>query len=111
MKSEFLLAFNQICSERNLSKEVVLDALQTALVSAYRRNTNASSAQNIVARIDGNTGQTKIFCEKEVVEVAQDERTEVGLVFARQIEPESKLGDMVMIECTPEDFGRIAAQT
>ena len=111
MKSEFLLAFNQICSERNLSKEVVLDALQTALVSAYRRNTNASSAQNIVAKIDGNTGQAKIFCEKEVVEVAQDERTEVGLTFAQQIEPESKLGDMVMIECTPGDFGRIAAQT
>src|SRR3989304_1512661 len=88
MKSEFLLAFNQICSERNLPKEVVLEALQIALISAYRRNTNASSAQNIVAKIDGNTGQAKIFCEKEVVEVAQDERTEVGLTFARQIEPE-----------------------
>ncbi len=111
MKSEFLLAFNQICSERNLSKEVVLEALQTALVSAYRRNTNASSAQNIVAKVDGATGQAKIFCEKEVVEAAQDDRTEVGLAFARTIEPESKLGEMVMIECTPEDFGRIAAQT
>jgi N utilization substance protein A len=111
MKSEFLLAFNQICSERNLPKEVVLEALQTALVSAYRRNTNASSAQNITAQIDGSTGQAKIFCEKEVVESAQDERTEVSLGKARQIAPDSKPGDMVMIECTPEDFGRIAAQT
>ena len=59
MKSEFLLAFNQICSERNLSKEVVLEALQTPLVSAYRRNINASSAQNVTAQIDGNTGMAK----------------------------------------------------
>ncbi len=111
MKSEFLLAFNQICSERNLPKEVVLDALQTALVSAYRRNMNVSSAQNVTAKIDGNTGQAKIFCEKEVVEAAQDERTEVSLDQACKIVPEAKIGDMVMIECTPEDFGRIAAQT
>lgn len=111
MKSEFLLAFNQICSERNLSKEVVLEALQTALVSAYRRNINASSAQNVVADIDTNTGAAKIFVEKEVVEAAQDERTEVGLERAQNIAPGSKLGDMVMIESTPEGFGRIAAQT
>jgi len=111
MKSEFLLAFNQICSERNLPKEVVLDALQTALVSAYRRNMNVSSAQNVTAKIDGNTGQAKIFCEKEVVEAAQDERTEVSLDQACKIVPGAKIGDMVMIECTPEDFGRIAAQT
>ena len=111
MKSEFLLAFNQICSERNLSKEVVLEALQTALVSAYRRNINASSAQNVTAQIDGNTGMAKIFVEKEVVEVAQDDRTEVSLSKAQEIVPDSKLGDMVMIESTPEDFGRIAAQT
>ena len=111
MKSEFLLAFNQICSERNLSKEVVLEALQTALVSAYRRNINASSAQNVTAQIDGNTGMAKIFVEKEVVEVAQDDRTEVSLGKAREIVPNSTLGDMVMIESTPEDFGRIAAQT
>jgi N utilization substance protein A len=111
MKSEFLLAFNQICSERNLSKEVVLEALQTALVSAYRRNVNASSAQNVIAEIDSNTGLAKIFVEKEVVEQAQDDRTEIALEYAKGLVPESKLGDMVMIESTPDDFGRIAAQT
>ncbi len=111
MKSEFLLAFNQICSERNLSKEVVLEALQTALVSAYRRNVNASSAQNVIAEIDSSTGMAKIFVEKEVVEQAQDDRTEIALDHAKGLVPESKLGDMVMIESTPEDFGRIAAQT
>ena len=64
MKSEFLLAFNQICSERGLPPEVVLDALRTALVSAYRRNVNISSAQNVAVEIDPATGQASIFVEK-----------------------------------------------
>ncbi|HZY41169.1 MAG TPA: transcription termination factor NusA, partial [Anaerolineae bacterium] len=111
MKSEFLLAFNQICSERNLPKEVVLEALSTALVSAYRRDINASSAQNITAVIDGQTGLAHIYAEKEVTDKVQDVRTEVSVDVARQIVPESKLGDMVMVESTPDGFGRIAAQT
>ena len=72
MKSEFLLAFNQICSERNLPKEVVLEALNTALVSAYRRDVNASSAQNITAVIDGQTGLAHIYAEKEVTDQVTD---------------------------------------
>jgi len=111
MKSEFLLAFNQICSERNLPKEVVLEALTTALVSAYRRDVNASSAQTITASIDGTTGLTHIYAEKEVTEKIQDWRTEVALDDASQIVPDAKLGDMIMVESTPEGFGRIAAQT
>ena len=111
MKSEFLLAFNQICSERNLPKEVVLEALTTALVSAYRRDVNASSAQNITAVIDGTTGLAHIYAEKEVTEKVQDWRTEVALVAAKDVVPDVKLGDMIMVESTPEGFGRIAAQT
>ena len=111
MKSEFLLAFNQICSERSLPKEVVLEALSTALVSAYRRDVNASSAQNITAVIDGQTGLTHIYAEKEVTEKVQDARTEVTVEAAQQLVPEAKLGDMVMVESTPDGFGRIAAQT
>ncbi|HZY46117.1 MAG TPA: transcription termination factor NusA [Anaerolineae bacterium] len=111
MKSEFLLAFNQICTERNLPKEVVLEALSTALVSAYRRNINASSAQNVTAVIDGTTGVAQIYAEKEVAEDVTDVRTEVTVAAARQIMPEAKVGDMVMVESTPDGFGRIAAQT
>ncbi len=111
MKSEFLLAFNQICSERNLPKEVVLEALNTALVSAYRRDINASSAQTITAAIDGTTGLAHIYAEKEVTEKVQDWRTEVSLDIAQQFVPDAKLGDMIMVESTPEGFGRIAAQT
>ncbi len=111
MKSEFLLAFNQICNERNLPKEVVLEALSMALVSAYRRNINASSAQNVTAVVDGGTGTAQIYAEKEVAEVVTDERTEVSLSHARLIMPDAKIGDMIMVESTPEGFGRIAAQT
>ena len=111
MKSEFLLAFNQICSERNLPKEVVLEALTNALVSAYRRNVNASSAQTITAEIDGETGLARIYAEKEVVDSVHDERTEVALQQAHAVVKDTQLGDMVMIDSTPGDFGRIAAQT
>lgn len=110
MKSEFLLAFNQICSERNLPRDVVLQALQSALVSAYRRDFNASAAQNVVAEIDSNTGAAHIFVEKEVVEHVQDPHTEVSLEEARAVVPDAQLNDMVMIDSTPADFGRVAAQ-
>jgi len=111
MKSEFLLAFNQICSERNLPREVVLEALTTAFVSAYRRDVNASSAQNITAVIDSQTGSAHIYAEKEVTDEVTDWRTEVALNTAQEVVPDANLGDMIMVESTPTGFGRIAAQT
>ncbi|GAB4443027.1 MAG: hypothetical protein Kow00120_12150 [Anaerolineae bacterium] len=113
MKSEFTLAFNEIAELRGLSREVVMEALETALVSAYRRDVGVSSAQRVEAEIDSITGQPRIFVEKEVVEDVQDDRTEVEIGKARTIEPEAQLGDMVMveIEATTRGFGRIAAQT
>jgi transcription termination/antitermination protein NusA len=111
MKSEFLLAFNQICSERNLPREVVLEALTTAFVSAYRRDVNASSAQNITAVIDSQTGSAHIYAEKEVTDEVTDWRTEVALTSAREVVPDANIGDMIMVESTPAGFGRIAAQT
>jgi N utilization substance protein A len=111
MKSEFLLAFNQICSERGLPPEVVLDALKTALVSAYRRNANISSAQNVQVEIDSTSGRAEIFVEKEAVEEVRNEATEVAFELASKIDPAVKLNETVMVESTPDDFGRIAAQT
>jgi N utilization substance protein A len=111
MKSEFLLAFNQICSERGLPPEVVLDALRTALVSAYRRNANISSAQNVAVEIDQNTGQALIYVEKEAVEEVHNPETEVAIEVATGIDPDVELNETVMVESTPKDFGRIAAQT
>ncbi len=111
MKSEFILAFNQICSERGLPPEIVMEALGMALVTAFRRNTNISSAQNVTVEIDQDSGQAAIFIEKEVVEHVHSEDTEVQLKVARKIDPDAQLGDTIMVESTPKDFGRIAAQT
>jgi N utilization substance protein A len=112
MKSEFMLAFNEICESRHLSKDVVLEALQQALVSAYRRNMNVGNAQRVEAKIDPITGQARVYIEKEVVESIIDNKTEVTLTEAKDAMGNGvELGQTVMIESTPAEFGRIAAQT
>ncbi len=113
MRNEFEVAFNEISELRALDPDVVLEALQTALISAYRRDSGASAAQSVDATIDPNTGRARIFVEKEVVEEVQNFQTEVELEKARFYDPESNLGDMVMVqvEGTTKKFGRIAAQT
>src|SRR3989338_5584035 len=110
MKSEFTLAFNEIAEHSKLKREIILDALENAMVTAYRKSVNASQAQHVVAKIDPATGAIRVFAEKEVVESVQEANTEVALEDARQVDPEANLGDMVTMESTPKDFGRIAAQ-
>jgi N utilization substance protein A len=110
MKNEFVLAFNEVLEEKGLPKETILEALAQALVSAYRKSMNVSSAQEIKAIIDLDKGEFGILAEKEVVEEVQNELTEVTLEIAREYEPEANLGDLVMVDSTPEDFGRVAAQ-
>ena len=111
MKNEFALAFNEVIEEKQLPKEVILDALEAAMVSAYRRAVNASNAQHVEATIDPETGKVSIFAEKEVVDDVEDQRTEVSLGDAHQVDPESEVGSMVIVETTPNNFGRVAAQT
>jgi N utilization substance protein A len=111
MKNEFALAFNEVLEEKQLPKEIIMAAIESALVSAYRRAVNASNAQEVVAKIDPESGKVTIFAEKEVVEDVQDQRTEVTLEVARMVNPEANLNDMVVVESTPTEFGRVAAQT
>jgi N utilization substance protein A len=111
MKNEFALAFNEVLEEKQLPKDIILSAIESAMVSAYRRAVNASNAQLVEAKIDPENGQVTIFVEKEVVEDVQDERTEVLLEDARRVKPDTNLGDMAIVESTPKDFGRVAAQT
>ncbi len=113
MKSEFEVAFNEITELRSLPREVVLEALQTALVSAYRRDAGASASQKGEVNIDPNNGRARIFVEKEVVDSVVSPNTEVTLEKARYYNPEANAGDMVMVqvEGTTKKFGRIAAQT
>jgi N utilization substance protein A len=110
-KNEFALAFNEVLEEKQLSKEIILGAIESAMVSAYRRAVNASTAQHVEAKIDPETGKVMVFAEKEVVEDVQEPKTEVLLDEARKVNPEAQLGDMVVVETTPADFGRVAAQT
>ena len=111
-KNEFALAFNEVLEEKQLAKDVVITAIESAMVSAYRRAVSASTAQHVEAKLDSETGIVTVYAEKEVVEDSVvDDRTEVLLEVARKVNPEAQLGDMVVVETTPADFGRVAAQT
>lgn len=108
-KNDFIVAIAQICTERGLSKETVLHAVEQALVSAYKRNYGGST--NISAKIDPSNGKVKIFAQKTVVDSVLDRRAEITLDDARAIDPMADIGGTVAIESTPDNFGRIAAQT
>lgn len=111
-KNEFALAFNEMLEEKQLARDVVVFAIESAMVSAYRRAVGASTAQHVEAKLDPDTGVVTVFAEKEVVEDnVVDDRTEVLLDQARKVNPEAQVGDMVVVETTPADFGRVAAQT
>ncbi|MDO8690498.1 MAG: transcription termination factor NusA [Dehalococcoidia bacterium] len=110
MKNDFLIAITQICAEKNLPREVVLDALEAALVSAYKRSFGAG--QNVVVKIGSTTGEVKVFTNRSVVEEVTNPQVEVDLKEARAIKKDAQLGDVVELETIPpRDFGRIAAQT
>ena len=110
MKSDFLLAITQLSAEKNLPREVVLAAVESALVSAYRKD-NFLPTQNIAVKISPTTGRVQVWADKVVVERVADDRAEISLAEARRIKPEAQLGETVTVEATPPNAGRIAAQT
>jgi N utilization substance protein A len=107
MKSEFILAINELCAERQLPRDVILAAIEAALVHAYKKD-HAGEARAV---IDPNTGQVRILATKVVVEQVKNPDTEISLAEARKLKPGAKLGDRLEVEATPAGFGRIAAQT
>ncbi len=109
MKNDFLVAITQLCSERSLPREVVIQAVEQALVSAYKRN--FGGGQNISATIEPASGKVKIFAHRVIVDEVHDRRTEITLVEAKTVDPMAQIGGTIQIEATPDDFGRIAAQT
>jgi N utilization substance protein A len=111
MKSEFSLAFNQICAEYSLPREVVLDAVRAALVTAYRRDWKVGATQNVTADISLETGLARIYLEKAAVEAVEDPIAQISMKEARRINPSITVDDLLMVDVTPRDFGRIAAQT
>ena len=110
MKSEFLLAITQLSAEKNLPKEVVISAVESALVSAYRKD-SFMPTQNIEVKINRSTGRVEVWAEKTVVAKPADPKQEISLTEAKKIKSDVKLGELIMVESTPQDAGRIAAQT
>ncbi|WP_243289840.1 transcription termination factor NusA [Bacillus sp. FJAT-47783] len=109
MSSELLDALTILEKEKGIGKEVIIEAIEAALISAYKRNFN--QAQNVRVDFNRETGSMRVFARKEVVEEVFDPRLEISLDEAKTINPNYELEDTVEIEVTPRDFGRIAAQT
>lgn len=109
MNIDFMEALRQIEKEKGIPMEVLIEAIEAALMSAYRRN--FGSTQNVRVEVDRGTGQIRVLSGHLVVDRVEDPRSEVSLEEARSIDPDAKVGQVVETEVTPSDFGRIAAQT
>jgi transcription termination/antitermination protein NusA len=110
MKSDFILAITQLSAEKNLPKDVVIAAVEAALVSAYRKDAFAPN-QNISVKISPVTGKVQVWLERNVVEKVTDSRIEMSVAEARRVKPDAQIGQVVSVEATPANAGRIAAQT
>ena len=109
MSKELASALETLEKEKGISKEIVIDALEAALVSAYKRN--YGTAQNVEVDFNEKKGDIKVYQVREVVEDVFDSQLEISLTDARERNIAYELGDKIRFEVTPKDFGRIAAQT
>ncbi len=109
MNREFIEAIDALEKEKDISKDILIDAIESALVSAYKKNYGTS--QNVRVNIDREEGDIDVFMRKDVVEEVDDDLVEISLEDALEIDPRYEVGDVVEYQVTPRDFGRIAAQT
>lgn len=109
MNAEFIEALNAIEKERGINKDVLIDAVENALISAYRRNYGTSN--NVRAVIDRDTGEIQLFASKSVVEQVENPHSEISLEKARKVNILYEVGDVLEEEVKAKNFGRIAAQT
>ena len=109
MNAEFMQAFEELGKEKGIAPEILFDAIEAALISAYKRN--FGSAQNVRVSLDRITGEIHVFARKIVVTELTEQHLEVSLAEAKEIDPRYEENDIIEIEVTPKDFGRIAAQT
>lgn len=109
MNREFIDALDALVKEKGISKDVMMETIEAALVSAYKKNFGSSG--NIMVNIDEETGYIEVLSRHTVVEELDDENVELTLEEAKDIDPRYEIGDIVDEVVTPNDFGRIAAQT
>ena len=107
--SELVEALHAIEQERGISIETLIEAIETALISAYKRNSGTTG--NVRVNADLEKGEFKVYATKTVVDEVENESSEISLEDAREINKAYEVGDMLEIEVTPKSFGRIAAQT
>ena len=109
---EFLQTLKELAYEKGIDEEQLFETIEAALISAYRRNFNlAQNDRNVRIALSRETGAFHVFAIKDVVEEVTNDVTEISLAQARAINPDYVIGDVVEIEMTPANFGRIAAQT
>lgn len=109
MSTELMQALHDLGKEKGIEPEVILEAVEAALISAYKKN--FGSAQNVQVNIDEVTGEFHVYTCYDVVEEVVNDKTEIALVDAQKRNPNYQIGEVVMEEVTPRNFGRIAAQT
>lgn len=109
MNREFIKAVEELEKEKEISKDLLIEAIESALVSAYKKNYGTS--QNVRVNINRETGDIDVFMRKDIVEEVDDDLVEVSIEEARTIDPKYQVGDVIEKQVTPRDFGRIAAQT
>ena len=112
MQSQFVTAIEQICEEKGISKDSVIEAIEAALIAAYKKDFGDKD-QEVRVTLDKDSGEARIFVSKEVVKVVQEgfEMLQITLADAKKLEPKIKLGEMVEYEEDNKEFGRVAAQT
>ncbi|NLN76412.1 MAG: transcription termination/antitermination protein NusA [Armatimonadetes bacterium] len=109
MNADFLDALRQIEKEKEIPLEVLLSTIETALETAYKKNFAATG--DVRVRVSSSKGGFQVFCAKDVVEDVENDHVEMSVQEARSYNPDAKIGDVIEIEVTPANFGRIAAQT
>ena len=109
MNQEFMTALIEIAEDKNISKDALLETIEFALITAYKKN--YGQAQNVMVNIDKETGEIKVYQQRTVVEEVEDPNLEVSVSEAAEISGGYSIGDVVNFEVTPKTFGRIAAQT
>lgn len=110
MRNDLSRAIRQLATERNLPEDVIMEALEAAMVAAYRKTPEAW-AQNVRIGVDPATGESRVLAQLAVVDEVQDKRTQISVKEAQEVDPDADIGGLVEIDVTPKDFGRIAAQT
>src|SRR6266849_7270959 len=109
MNKELIYVIGQMATEKGIDKEILFEALESALLSASKKTMGV--ADNTRMELDRHTGMLKVFARKKVVESVEDSKLEISLAEARKLNAEAELEDEIEIELPPQEFGRIAAQT